>query len=87
MSQSPKTRDDVTIADLRGLRCPLPVLKTRNRLRKLAEGDRLQVLTDDPLASLDIPNFCREYGQPLVETDRLEGDAAVFLIERRGELR
>ena len=38
------------IADLRGFRCPLPVLKTRVRLRAMAPGERIVVLTDDPLA-------------------------------------
>ena len=57
---------DDAFLDLRGLRCPMPVLKTRQRLRQLAVGDELQVLTDDPLAGLDIPAFCNEKKQALV---------------------
>ena len=33
-------------ADLRGLRCPLPVLKTRHRMKGLALGERIAVLSD-----------------------------------------
>jgi len=68
--------------DLRGLQCPLPVLKTRNRMRKMLVGDCIWVLTDDPLAGLDIPNFCQEYGQILVEQRTEEGDANRFLLKR-----
>lgn len=73
--------------DLRGLQCPLPVLKTRNRMRKMAEGERIWVITDDPLATIDIPNFCNEYEQELISQETFEGEAHRFLIERRGSLR
>jgi tRNA 2-thiouridine synthesizing protein A len=53
--------------DLRGLKCPLPVLKTRKRLRSLRSGDCLIVETTDPLAGIDIPHLCREDGHELVE--------------------
>ena len=73
-----------TILDLRGLRCPMPVLKTRQRLRKLSAGEELQVLTDDPLAGLAIPAFCNELQQELVEQIAEDGDVNRFTI-RRGE--
>ena len=71
--------------DLRGYQCPLPVLKTRNALRKIQPGEKLWVITDDTLANLDIPNFCNEYGQKLVDQKPGEGDSHRFLIERMGE--
>ena len=67
--------------DLRGLNCPLPVLKTQKRLRSLQAGDRLWVRTSDPLAVIDIPNFCREKGHGLIATETV-GDGHRFLIER-----
>ncbi|WP_020178374.1 sulfurtransferase TusA family protein [Methylopila sp. M107] len=48
--------------DLRGLRCPLPALKTRKALRALPAGEAIEVLSDDPLAAIDIPNAAREAG-------------------------
>ena len=69
------------IYDLRGLNCPLPVLKTQKRMRDMAPGERLWVRTSDPLAVIDIPNFCRERGHALVETEKAE-DGHRFLIER-----
>ncbi|GAB4350748.1 MAG: sulfurtransferase TusA family protein [Oricola sp.] len=67
--------------DLRGLNCPLPVLKTQKRLRAMAPGERLWVRTSDPLAVIDIPNWCRESGHRLVESETAE-DGHRFLIER-----
>lgn len=69
--------------DLRGLKCPLPVLKTRNALRKLGTGARIWVVTDDPLAVIDIPAFCNETSQLLVEQLAGDGDSNRFLIERQ----
>ena len=53
--------------DLRGLRCPLPALRTAKRLKSMAPGARLTVLADDPLAAIDIPHLCREGGHELAE--------------------
>jgi tRNA 2-thiouridine synthesizing protein A len=58
--------------DLRGLKCPLPVLKTRRRLKDMATGCELTIETTDPLASIDIPHFCREDGHQLLLSERTE---------------
>ncbi|ASP34961.1 response regulator SirA [Labrenzia sp. VG12] len=62
-----------TQLDLKGLKCPLPVLKTRKALTRLNAGDRLTVLTTDPMAEIDIPHFCSENGHELLEAERLDG--------------
>ena len=67
--------------DLRGLACPLPVLKTRKALRGLAPGARLLVEASDPLAAVDIPHFCREDGHDLLASERT-ADGWTFLIAR-----
>jgi len=72
-----------TTLDLKGLKCPLPVLKTRKALTRLAAGDRLTVLTTDPMAEIDIPHFCSENGHTLVESERLE-DGHRFLLAKGG---
>jgi tRNA 2-thiouridine synthesizing protein A len=50
--------------DLRGLKCPLPVLRTRKALASLARGDVLVVTCTDPLAGIDIPNLLRRWKRP-----------------------
>lgn len=68
--------------DLRGLKCPLPVLRTRKALAGLRSGDILLVTCTDPLAAIDIPNLLRQTGDALEET---RNDAAVvtFRIRKR----
>jgi tRNA 2-thiouridine synthesizing protein A len=62
----------VTVYDLRGLKCPLPVIKTRKRLNLLPSGTVLAVETTDPLAGIDIPHLCQEDGHELVTSARTE---------------
>ncbi len=70
-----------TKLDLTGLKCPLPVLKTRKALRTLAAGDRLEVHCTDPLSVIDIPNLIRETGDRVEITARNE-KSVVFMIEK-----
>ncbi|TWF50314.1 sulfurtransferase TusA family protein [Neorhizobium alkalisoli] len=58
--------------DLRGLKCPLPVLKTRRRLKEMPSGAELTVETTDPLAGIDIPHLCNEDGHALLLSERTE---------------
>lgn len=51
-----------TRLDLKGLKCPLPVLRTRKALRRLRPGDLLVVECTDPLAPIDIPHLVHEMG-------------------------
>jgi tRNA 2-thiouridine synthesizing protein A len=69
------------IYDLRGLNCPLPVLKAKKRLAGMRAGGQLWLETTDPLAVIDIPAFCSEDGHRLVETETVTGGHR-FLIER-----
>lgn len=75
------TADAVETYDLRGLKCPLPVLKSRRKLEELRAGTLVWIETTDPLAVVDIPHFCREHRHRLVETQAVDGGHR-FLIER-----
>ena len=66
--------------DARGLKCPLPVLKTEKRLATLPAGAVLIVLATDPVAKIDIPLFCRQRGYPCAETR--DGDVLRFAITK-----
>ena len=83
MRRGPDEGESRKPLDLRGLRCPLPVLRTRKALRRASPGARLVVLSDDPLAGTDIPNLVRETGDALLAADRTEGGWS-FEIERGG---
>ena len=67
--------------DLIGLKCPLPVLKTEAALARLAPGEVLEVLADDPLAAIDIPHAVTTAGHALIATSRV-GGALAFAIRK-----
>ena len=73
MNGSPRPAQAVEIYDLKGLNCPLPVLRTAKRLAGMRAGGLLWVETTDPLAAIDIPAFCAEKGYRLVETQAVAG--------------
>ena len=68
--------------NLRGLKCPLPALKTRKALTRLAAGDELVVECTDPLAGVDIPNLLRETGDALLDMKR-RPDLIIFRIQKK----
>jgi tRNA 2-thiouridine synthesizing protein A len=71
-----------TLLDLRGLRCPLPALKTRKALTRLAAGDRLVVECTDPLSTLDIPNLINQTGD-ILEEQTATPELFVFKIQKK----
>ncbi len=73
----------MTELDLSGLKCPLPVLRTRKALRGLQPGERLRVICTDPLAGIDVPNLIRETGDVL-EDQRQEPAGISFVIRKAG---
>ncbi|WP_304616092.1 sulfurtransferase TusA family protein [Paracoccus sp. (in: a-proteobacteria)] len=71
--------------DARGLLCPLPVLRLRKALEGLAPGDRLVLLTSDPMAVVDVPHFCGQAGHVMVQS-RPIGEGAHEFVVTRGSL-
>ena len=56
--------------NLRGLKCPLPALRTKKALGGMAAGDILVVECTDPLAGIDIPNLLNQTGDTLEATHK-----------------
>lgn len=65
--------DDILILDLKGLKCPLPVLRTRKALARLSAGGRMTVLCTDPMSAIDIPHLVQETGHVLEARDVTDG--------------
>ena len=59
--------------DVRGLLCPLPVLRTARQVERLGPGDELEVLGDDPLMRLDMAAWCAREGHELVSVTETQG--------------
>ncbi len=69
--------------DLRGLHCPLPVLRARKALSALPPGSALEVFADDPLSPVDFAAYCEASGDKLAESVETDG-VFRFLIRRGG---
>ena len=67
--------------DLKGLKCPLPALKTRNALAQAERGTRFYVSVTDQMALIDIPHMLNETGDRLIGQSR--NDIVIeFMIEK-----
>jgi len=68
-------------ANLRGLKCPLPALRTKKLLSGMASGDELTIECTDPLSAIDIPNLVRQTGDQLAAKSQ-DGEVLVFRIKK-----
>ena len=67
--------------NMRGLKCPLPALKTRKLLSRMAVGDILVIECTDLLTTIDIPNLIRETGDA-IEASGKKGRVLTFRIRK-----
>ncbi len=67
--------------DFTGLKCPMPVLKTKKELRNLTSGQVIEVIADDVGAKKDIPALLNKSGDKLVELIEDNGNLT-FVIEK-----
>jgi len=68
--------------NLRGLKCPLPALRTRKALAGMTSGDVLVIECTDPLTAVDIPTLLNQTGDTL-ETSTREKKVLTFRIRKR----
>ena len=67
--------------DCVGLFCPMPVLKTREAMRRLEPGQILEMMSDDPASEADVRSWTTRTGNDLMEIDR-NGATFRFLIRK-----
>lgn len=68
--------------DLKGLACPLPIVKTAKAMRDLAPGALVEVLATDPGSVKDFAAWARTTGNELLESSQL-GSVYRFVIRKR----
>ncbi|WP_148862535.1 sulfurtransferase TusA family protein [Marinobacter fonticola] len=73
------------VLDTSGLRCPMPLLKTKLQLNAMQPGEMLEVIATDPGSAQDIPSFLKHTSHSLEKSEESEGMYR-FLI-RCGESR
>ena len=53
--------------NLSGLICPIPLLKTKEALFNMTQGQVLQVITTDPASQIDLEVFTRRAGHQILD--------------------
>ncbi len=67
--------------DLKGLICPLPMVRVSQNMRKVPIGGVIRATATDPGSLDDIPSWARSTGNELLKTER-EGDDIIFYLRR-----
>jgi len=70
------------ILDCIGLYCPMPVIRTKEEMDKLAVGETLEVLADDPAAEEDLKAWARRTGQRILDIEKTN-EGMRFLIKKK----
>jgi tRNA 2-thiouridine synthesizing protein A len=65
--------------DARRLLCPMPVIRTQNRVAELSPGDTLEVVCTDPGVMHDIPAWCRINGHQVLESSERDGEITLLI--------
>lgn len=75
----------ITIAvslDLKGLSCPMPIIKTAKAMKALAPGELLEAFATDPGSVPDFKAWAKATGNPLVESTQ-EGAVFHFILKKK----
>lgn len=68
--------------DVRGLNCPLPILRTKKALSAMTAGQLIKVVATDPNSVKDFDAFARQTGNELLDKSR-SGNEFRFLLRKR----
>lgn len=71
-----------TTLDLKGLSCPMPIVKTAKAMKELASGDIVEVLATDPGSVRDFEAWCRTTHNELLEQTNEDG-VFHYIIKKR----
>jgi tRNA 2-thiouridine synthesizing protein A len=69
------------VMDLKGLPCPMPVVKVSKGIKEVEVGQILEAQTSDPGALADFPAWAKTSGNEIVKTDQSDG-LITFFIKR-----
>ena len=60
------------VLDLKGLLCPMPVVKMAGAMKTIQVGQTVEAFATDPGVMADIPAWCRSIGNELVTLEKLD---------------
>jgi tRNA 2-thiouridine synthesizing protein A len=70
------------VLDARGLKCPMPIVRTAQQVKLLGSGDLLEVLATDPGSVADFAAWSRSTGNELIRQS-IEDDVYHFVLRRK----
>ena len=70
-----------TVLDLKGLLCPIPIVKMAKAIKEVEVGQLIEAFATDPGVMADIPAWCRSTGNELVTLEKLDKQFH-FLVRR-----
>ncbi len=65
--------------DAKRLLCPMPVIRTQDKIKTLEVGDILEVICTDPGALYDVPVWCRMNGHKVIETKTTDDEVSIII--------
>lgn len=71
-----------TTLDLKGLSCPMPIIKTAKAMKTLVPGELLEAFATDPGSVTDFKAWAKATGNPLVESTQ-EGGVFHFILKKK----
>ena len=69
------------VMDLKGLPCPMPVVKISKGIKEVELGQVVEAITSDPGALADFPAWAKTSGNEILKTDNNDG-VITFYIKR-----
>ena len=67
--------------DCRGLKCPMPIIKTRKKIQDLVSGEILKLISTDPGSINDINAWARRTGNTIAREDHTHGEFVFIIIK------
>jgi len=65
--------------DCRGLSCPMPILKTKKEIGKMAKGQILEIFSTDPGTGNDLPSFAKRGGHEYLGNKEDQGFVRYYI--------
>ncbi len=75
------------VLDTVGLYCPVPIIKTAERIKKMEAGKTLEILSDDRVILIDMPAWCRSTGHEYLGHRQEGAEYRLFVRKARGTAR
>ena len=67
------------VIDTVGLYCPVPIIRTAERIKTMRPGRTLEILSDDRVVLIDLPAWCRSTGHDYLGHTRDGGEYRLFV--------